>query len=146
MADDLYEHHCLLNQKRVFRCQRVANYRQEQQGDTYDYSNSDLHNVINIGRDARNVIISRKKESEEMEAYSPSSNYRIIAHAFASFKKRKPSSTLPQGKPRTQHFGETPLGGDRIKKRSYASASCTQIAPTRSSSATHSVKLLELLW
>jgi len=33
--------------------------------------------VINIGRDARNVIISRRKEREEIEAYSPSSNYRI---------------------------------------------------------------------
>ena len=105
MADDLYEHHCLLNQKRAFRCQRVANYRQEQQGDTYDYSNSDLHNVINIGRDARNVIISRRKEREEIEAYSPSSNYCIPAHTSASFKKCKPTSTLPQGKPRTQHHG-----------------------------------------
>ena len=46
-------------------------------GDDYDYSNSDLRNVINIGRDARNVIISRKNKREEIEAYSPSSNYRI---------------------------------------------------------------------
>ena len=53
-----------------------------------DYSNSDLRNVINIGRDARNAIISRRKELEEIDAYSPSSNYRIPAHASASFKKR----------------------------------------------------------
>ena len=52
-------------------------YQQEQQGDNYDYSNNDLHNVINIGRDARNVIISRRMKHEEIEAYSPSSNYRI---------------------------------------------------------------------
>jgi hypothetical protein len=72
--------------------------------------------VINIGRDARNVVISRRKEHEEIEAYSPSSNYRIPAHASVSFKKSKPASTLPQGKPRTQHHGETSLGGDKINK------------------------------
>ena len=49
-------------------------------------------------------------------AYSPSSNYRILAKASASFKKHKPASTLPQGKPRTQHQGETYLGRDRINK------------------------------
>ena len=109
----------------AFRRQHVANRQQEQKGDNYNYSNSDLRNMINIGRDARNVIISRRKEREEIEAYSPSSNYRIPAHASASFKKRKPASTYPQGKPasthpqgkpRTQHYGETSLGGDRINK------------------------------
>ena len=72
--------------------------------------------MINIGRDARNVIISRKKEHEEIEAYSPSSNYRILAHVSGSFKKHKQASTLHQGKPHAQHRGETPLGGDRINK------------------------------
>ena len=115
-AEDLYERRRLLNQKRAFRRQRLANRQQEQQGDNYDYSNSDLRNVINIGRDTRNVTISRRKEREEIEAYNPSSNYRIPAHASASFKKCKPASTLPQGKPRTKHHGETSLGGDRINK------------------------------
>ena len=92
VAEDLYERHRVLNQKREFRHQRVANRRKEQQRYNYDYSNSDIRNVINISRDARNVIISRKKEREEIEAYSPSSNYRIPAHASASFKKRKPAS------------------------------------------------------
>ena len=95
MAEDLYEHHRVLNPKRVFRRKCVANRRQEQQGDNYYYSNNDLHNVINIGRDARNLIISRKKEREEIEAYSPSSNYRIPAHVSGSFKKRKQASTPP---------------------------------------------------
>ena len=94
-AENLYERRRLLNPKRAFRRQRLANRQQEQQGDNYDYSNSDLRNVINIGRDAHNVIISRRKEREEIEAYSPSSNYHIPAHAFASFKKRKLASTLP---------------------------------------------------
>ena len=115
-AEDLYERHRLLNQKRAFRRQRLTNRQQEQQGDNYDYSHNDLRNVINIGRDARNIIISRRKEREEIEAYSPSSNYRIPAHTSASFKKRKPISTLPQGKPCTQHHGETSLDGDRINK------------------------------
>ena len=35
-AEDLYERRRLLNQKRVFRHQRVADRRQEQQGDNYD--------------------------------------------------------------------------------------------------------------
>jgi len=104
-AQDLYKRRRLLNQKRAFRRQCLANRQQEQQGDNYDYSNSDLHNVINIGRDARNIIISRRKEREEIEAYNPSSNYHISAHACASFKKGKPASTLSQGKPHTQHHG-----------------------------------------
>jgi hypothetical protein len=92
-AEDLYECRCLLNQKRAFRCQRLANNQQEHQGDTYDYSNCDLRNVINVVRDARDVIISRRKEREEIEVYSPSSNYRIPAQASLSFKKYKPAST-----------------------------------------------------
>ena len=116
LAEDLYERRRLLNQKRVFRRQRLANSQQEQQGDNYDFSNCDLRNVINVGRDALNVIISRRKECEEIEAYSPSSNYRIPAQASSSFKKYKPASTRSQGKPRTPHHGETSLGGKRINK------------------------------
>jgi hypothetical protein len=92
-VEDLYEHHRQLNQKRAFRSQRLANSLQEQQGDNYDYSNCDLHNVINVGRDARNIIVSRRKEREEVEAYNPSSNYRIPPKASASFKKHKPATT-----------------------------------------------------
>ena len=117
-AEDLYEHRRQLNQKRAFRRQRLANSLQEQQGDNYDYSNCDLRSVINVGRDARNVIISRRKEREEVEAYNPSSNYRIPPKASASFKKYKPAttSTRPQGKPRTQHQAESPQSGNRINK------------------------------
>ena len=115
-TEDLYERRRLLNQKRPFRCQRLANRQQEQQGDNYNYSNSDLRNVINIGRDARNVIISRRNERDKIEAYSPSSNYRIPPKASASFKKYKPVSTHPQGKPRTPHHGEASLGRARVNK------------------------------
>ena len=88
MAVDLYERRRSRNQKWEFRSQQVVDRRQEQQGDNYDYSNSDLRNVINIGRNARNVIISRRKESEEIEAYIPSPNYCIPENHSRSFKKR----------------------------------------------------------
>ena len=108
-AEDLYDRRRQLNQKRAFRRQRLANTLQEQQGDNYDYSNYDLRSVINVGRDARNIIISRRKEQQEVEAYNPSSNYRIPPRASAPFKKHKPAtiSNCPQGKPRTQHQGES---------------------------------------
>jgi len=89
VAEDFYERHRICNQKLALRCQHVADHLQEQQGNNYDYSNSDLRNVINIGRDARNVIISRKKEREEIVAYIPSSNYCIPENHARSFKKCK---------------------------------------------------------
>jgi len=49
----------------------------QQHGDSFDYSNSGLHNVINIGRNAKIVIINKREDHEEVEAYSPTSNYRI---------------------------------------------------------------------
>ena len=116
VVEDLYKRCHVLNQKREFRHQRVANHQQEQQGNNYDYSNSDLRNLINIGRDARNVIISRKKEREEIEAYRHSSNYRISAHISRPFKKRKHASTDPQGKSHGQHHAEALIGGDKINK------------------------------
>ena len=102
----------------MFRCQCLANTLQEQQDDNYDYSNCDFHSVINVGRDARNIIISRRKEQGEVEAYNPSSNYRIPPKAFASFKKHKPAtiSTHPQGKPCTSHQGESSQGENMINK------------------------------
>ena len=74
--------------------------------------------MINVGRDARNIIISRRKEREEVEAYIPSFNYHIPPRASAPFKKHKPAtiSTRPQGKPRTQHQAESSQSGDRINK------------------------------
>ena len=108
-AEDLYERCRQLNQKKAFRRQRLANTLQEQQGDNYDYSTCDLRSVINVGRDARNIIISRRKEREEVEPYSPSSNYCIPPRASGPFKKHKPAtiSTRSQGKPRTPHQEES---------------------------------------
>ena len=74
--------------------------------------------MINVGRDAHNVIISRRKEYEEVEAYSPSSNYRIPPKASTPFKKHKPAtiSIRPQGKLHTTHQGESSQSGNRINK------------------------------
>ena len=50
---------------------------QQQLGNSFNHSNNDLHNIINIGHNARTVIISKREDHEEVEAYSPTSNYRI---------------------------------------------------------------------
>lgn len=42
--------------------------------------------MINIGCDACNVIISRKQERERVEAYNPTSNYRILDDYLRSRK------------------------------------------------------------
>ena len=56
---------------------RASTIRHHQTGDSFDYSNTDLRDIISIGRDARTIIITRKKEYEEAEAYSPTSNYKL---------------------------------------------------------------------
>ena len=61
---------------------------QQDVGDPRNYSNNDLCNVINIGQDARTVIISKYKECEEAEAYSPSSNYRVFNDHQRQARKR----------------------------------------------------------
>jgi len=60
------------NSKKIFKTEH-----HQQLGDSFDYSNSDLHNLINIGRNAKTVIINKGEDHEEVEAYSPTSNYRL---------------------------------------------------------------------
>ena len=48
---------------------------QKQLGNSFDHSNNDLHNIINIGHNVRTVIINKREDNEEVEAYSPTSNY-----------------------------------------------------------------------
>ena len=72
--------------------------------------------MINVGSDARNVIISRKKEREEIEAYSPSSNYHIPESCPGSSKNRKHVNADFQDKSRNQHRADAPIGGDKINK------------------------------
>ena len=49
---DLYERCRIRNQKRAFRRQHAAEYGHERHSNSFDYSNSDLRNIINLGRDA----------------------------------------------------------------------------------------------
>ena len=74
--------------------------------------------MINVGWDARNIIISRRKEWEEVEAYNPSFNNLFPPRASTPFKKHKLAtiSTRPQGKPRTQHQGESSQSWNWINK------------------------------
>jgi hypothetical protein len=66
LEDDKNELKKIRNQKRNVR-RRLAVEHRQQVGNSFDYSNSDLRNVINIGRDARTVIIARRKEREEVD-------------------------------------------------------------------------------
>jgi len=94
------------NQKCTEHRQRMAERYQDEAGESYDYSNNDLCNVLNIDRDAHTVIISKRQEREEAEAYSPSSNYRITedysrpARKWPNIKTHHseagPSTTAPQ--------------------------------------------------
>ena len=68
----------------------------QQLGNSFDYSNNDLHNIINIGRNAKIVIINKKEDYEEVEAYSPTSNYRIPdIYGHNPRKRRRDKATLP---------------------------------------------------
>ena len=84
------------NQKRAIWRHRTAKRRQDWGGDSYDYYNSNLRNVINIGHDAYNIIISKRREREEIEAYSPISNYRIPKDYLEQPQKRLHTSSSHQ--------------------------------------------------
>jgi hypothetical protein len=62
------------NQKRCMR-HWLATERRQQLGDSFNYSNNDLSNVIIIRHDARTVISNRRTEHEEVEVSSLTSNY-----------------------------------------------------------------------
>ena len=48
---------------------------QQQLGNSFNHSNNDLHNIINVGHNARIIIINKREDHEEVKAYSPTSNY-----------------------------------------------------------------------
>ena len=100
---DLYERRRIRNQKRAFRRQRTADYGHKHHGDSFDYSNSDLHNIINTGRDARNIIISKRQEREETEAYCPSTNYHLPDDYSRPPSKRQHISSDRSSTSRDQH-------------------------------------------
>ena len=74
----------------------------QQLGDSFDYSNSDLHNVINIGRNAKTVIINKGEDQEEVEAYSPTSNYQLPENYEYNSRKRRSDRIVPPPQPTKQ--------------------------------------------
>jgi len=74
----------------------------QQLGNSSDYSNSDLHNVINIGRNAKKVIINKGEDPEEVEAYNPTSNYRLPDNYEYNSRKRHNASSIPPPHPTKQ--------------------------------------------
>ena len=82
------------NQKRNIKYNLMTE-RHQQLGDSFDYSNSDSHNVINIGRNAKTVIINRREDHEEFEAYNPTSNYRLPNNYEYNSRKRPNASSVP---------------------------------------------------
>ena len=69
---------------------------QQQLGNSFDHSNNDLHNIINIDHNARTVIINKREGHEEVEAYSPTSNCRIPdIYGYNSQKWRRDKAAPP---------------------------------------------------
>ena len=87
------------SQKRNFN---LKTEHHQQLGDSFNYSNSDLHNVINIGRNAKIVIINKGEEHEEVEAYSPTSNYRLPDNYEYNSRKRSSDRSVPPPPPTKQ--------------------------------------------
>ena len=79
----------------------------QQLGDSFDYSNRDLHNVINIGRNAKTVIINKGEDHEEVEAYSPTSNYRIPDIYGYNPRKRRRDKAAPPSQPKQSTIDAT---------------------------------------
>jgi hypothetical protein len=57
-------------------------------GNLYDSSTGDLRTIINVGWDARNVIVARQQEHEEVEAYN-FTHYQIPLDYLETTQKRK---------------------------------------------------------
>ena len=106
------------NQKRCMR-RRLTTERRQQLSISFDYSNSDLRNVINIGRDACTVIINKRKECEEAETYSPTSNYRLLDDCEWNLRKRRHISPTPPP-PSKQPKNNAPSAQDHLYGKLHA--------------------------
>jgi hypothetical protein len=88
-ADDIQrERRKLINAKCAKRKHHMVETNQQGSGNLYDSSMGDLCAIINVGRDARNDIIARKQEREEVEAYSPT-HYQIPLNYLETTRKCK---------------------------------------------------------
>ena len=73
---------------------------QQQLGNSFNHSNNDLHNVINIDHNARTVFISKREDHEEVEAYNPTSNYQIPDIYGYNSRKRHCDKATPPSQPK----------------------------------------------
>ena len=73
---------------------------QQQLGNSFNHSNNDLHNIINVGHNARTIIISEREDHEEVETYSPTSNYRIPDIYRYNSQKRRRDKAAPPSQPK----------------------------------------------
>ena len=105
----------------------------QQLDNSFDYSNSDLHNIINIGRNAKTVIINKGEDHEEVEAYSPTSNYRIPDNYGYNSRKRRRDKQHPLRNQSSRRL--TPL-----TRKFVQTASCTPKESTRISNASSFTK------
>jgi hypothetical protein len=81
----------LINVKRAQHRHHAVGKNQQGSGNLHDYSTGDLRAMINAGRDARNVIIARRQERVEVEAYSPT-RYQHPLDYLQTTRKRKPEA------------------------------------------------------
>ena len=81
---------------------RFSRQHHQQLDDSFDYSNSDLHSVINIGRNVKIVIINKGEEHEDVKAYSPTSNYRLPDNYGYNSRKRRNEKAIPPPQPTKQ--------------------------------------------
>jgi hypothetical protein len=88
-ADDIQnERRRLINARRTQRRHRTVETNQQGSGNLHDSSTGDLCAIINVGRDARNVIIARWQEREEVEAYSPTHNQLPLDYLETTQKRK----------------------------------------------------------
>jgi hypothetical protein len=81
----------LINAKRAQRRLRAVKTNQQGSGNLRDCSTGNLHAIINAGRDARNIIIAKQQEREEVEAYNPI-RYQLPLDYLKTTRKRKPEA------------------------------------------------------
>ena len=76
----------------------------QQLGDSFNYSNSDYSN---IGRNAKTVIINKREDHEEVEAYRTTSNFRIPDIYGYNPQKRRRDKAAPPSQPKQSTVDST---------------------------------------
>jgi hypothetical protein len=89
-ANDVQKERSKIINAKHAKCRHcMVKIHQPGQSNLFDCSTSDLRTVINAGRDARNVIIAKRQEREEVKAYR-TTNYQISLNYLDTTRKRKP--------------------------------------------------------